>query len=171
MVVWGLVGPGHARFSDFLYAPTTTFHYVRDLVLLRVDDSSGEPADLGARAMRRRQARHENRLRMVRNHVRQEANVRFGVRRPDAVRARPRDRVVPFLTAKHSLEFCLTYAEQAWQHGFPALVVLGGDRHVGRARCVEHAWELRREIRKRHPGIGVEVVSNAVARRTRWASR
>ena len=40
----------------------------------------------------------------------------------------PRDRVVPFLTTKHSLEFCLSYAEQAWQHGFPALVVLGGDR-------------------------------------------
>ena len=35
------------------------------------------------------------------------------------------DRVVPFLTTKHSLDFCLTYAEQAWQHGFSSLVVLG----------------------------------------------
>ena len=43
-----------------------------------------------------------------------------------------RDRVVPFLTTKHSLDFCLSYAEQAWQHGFPALVVLGGDRNLGR---------------------------------------
>jgi hypothetical protein len=65
----------------------------------------------------------------------------------------PRDRVVPFLTSKHSLEFCLTYSEQAWQHGFSSLVVLGGDRTVGRARCVEHAWELRRAIRQREPRL------------------
>lgn len=64
-----------------------------------------------------------------------------------------RDRVVPFLTTKHSLEFCLSYAEQAWQHGFTSLVVLGGDRTVGRPRCVEHACELRREIRAREPHL------------------
>jgi hypothetical protein len=51
----------------------------------------------------------------------------------------PCDRIVPFLTAKHSLDFCLSYAEQAWQHGFPALVVLGGDRTSGRPRCVERS--------------------------------
>jgi hypothetical protein len=60
-----------------------------------------------------------------------------------------RDHVIPFLTSKHSLEFCLSYAEQAWQHGFPALVVLGGDKSVGRPRCVEHAWQLREQIRAR----------------------
>ena len=65
----------------------------------------------------------------------------------------PRDRVVPFLTSKHSLEFCLSYAEQAWQHGFSSLVVLGGDKTVGRPRCVEHAWELRRAIREREPHL------------------
>ena len=65
----------------------------------------------------------------------------------------PRDRVVPFLTTKHSLEFCLSYAEQSWQHGFPALVVLGGDRHLGRPRCVDHAWQLRREIKAREPRL------------------
>ena len=65
----------------------------------------------------------------------------------------PRDRIVPFLTTKHSVEFCRTYAEQAWQHGFPAVVVLGGDRTLGRQRCVEHAWELRREIRRREPRL------------------
>ena len=48
----------------------------------------------------------------------------------------PHERVVPFLTSKHSLEFCLSYAEQAWQHGFASLVVLGGDRTRGpRALC------------------------------------
>jgi len=64
-----------------------------------------------------------------------------------------RDHVIPFLTSKHSIEFCLSYAEQAWQHGFPSLVVLGGDRNVGRRRCVEHAWQLRERIRAREPRL------------------
>jgi 5,10-methylenetetrahydrofolate reductase len=63
------------------------------------------------------------------------------------------DHVVPFLTTKHSLEFCLSYAEQAWQHGFPSLVVLGGDKRIGRPRCVEHAWQLRERIRAREPRL------------------
>ncbi|RPJ52700.1 MAG: hypothetical protein EHM24_33940 [Acidobacteria bacterium] len=64
---------------------------------------------------------------------------------PDA----PRDRVVPFLTSKHPLEYCLAYADRARQHGFPALVVLGGDRHLGPPRSVEHAYQLREAIRRR----------------------
>jgi 5,10-methylenetetrahydrofolate reductase len=67
----------------------------------------------------------------------------------------PRDRVVPFLTSKHSLDFCVSYAEQAWQHGFTSLVVLGGDKHVGRPRCVEHAWTLRQHIREREPRLSL----------------
>lgn len=66
-----------------------------------------------------------------------------------------RDRVVPFLTSKHSLDFCLSYAEQAWQRGFPALVVLGGDKSVGRPRCVEHAWDLRQQILAREPRLAL----------------
>ena len=54
---------------------------------------------------------------------------------------------MPFLTCKHPLGYCVAYAERAWQHGFPALVVLGGDRTLGVPRCVEHAWELRQIIR------------------------
>lgn len=65
----------------------------------------------------------------------------------------PRSRVVPFLTSKHTLEFCLQYAERAWQEGFPSLVVLGGDRKVGAPRCVEHAWQLRERIRRHVPGL------------------
>lgn len=65
----------------------------------------------------------------------------------------PRDRILPFLTSKHSLEYCLSYAEQAWQHGFSSLVVLGGDKTVGRARSVEHAWQLRQAIRAREPRL------------------
>jgi 5,10-methylenetetrahydrofolate reductase len=65
----------------------------------------------------------------------------------------PRELVVPFLTCKHPKQYCLSYAEQAGQYGFPALVVLGGDRHVGPPRCVNHAWELREQIRVREPGL------------------
>jgi hypothetical protein len=65
----------------------------------------------------------------------------------------PRDRVVPFLTTKHSLEFCLSYAERASHEGFGALVVLGGDKAVGPPRCVNHAWELRERIRAHVPGL------------------
>jgi 5,10-methylenetetrahydrofolate reductase len=67
----------------------------------------------------------------------------------------PRDRVAPFLTTKHSLDYCLSYAERAAQEGFRALVVLGGDRGVGPARCVEHAWQLRRAIRTHVPGLSL----------------
>jgi hypothetical protein len=63
----------------------------------------------------------------------------------------PRDRIVPFLTSKHSLEYCFSYADRAQQSGFPALVVLGGDRSVGPARVVEHAWQLRKLLRERDP--------------------
>ena len=65
----------------------------------------------------------------------------------------PHEMVVPFLTSKHSLDFCLSYARQAKQRGFTSLVVLGGDKTVGRPRCVEHAWDLRQEIRRHEPGL------------------
>jgi 5,10-methylenetetrahydrofolate reductase len=65
----------------------------------------------------------------------------------------PRSSVIPFLTCKHSLEYCLSYADRAHQLGFDALVVLGGDRHVGPPRCVEHAWQLREQIRARVPAL------------------
>jgi 5,10-methylenetetrahydrofolate reductase len=61
----------------------------------------------------------------------------------------PRERIVPFLTSKHSIDYCLSYAERAHQNGFPALVVLGGDKQVGTPRCLEHAWQLRQLLRGR----------------------
>jgi hypothetical protein len=67
----------------------------------------------------------------------------------------PRERVVPFLTSKHSLEYCLSYAERSWQHAFTSLVVLGGDKHVGPPRCFEHAWQLRARIREREPHLAL----------------
>ena len=67
----------------------------------------------------------------------------------------PRDLVVPFLTSKHTLEYCLSYAERAWHNDFKSLVVLGGDKHVGPPRSVEHAWQLRRAIRAREPHLAL----------------
>lgn len=75
----------------------------------------------------------------------------------------PRHDIVPFLTTKHSLDFCLAYADQIVESGFPSLVVLGGDKHVGRPRCVEHAWQLRRIIRERHPNLELGGWANPVA--------
>jgi hypothetical protein len=74
-----------------------------------------------------------------------------------------RNKIIPFLTTKHSLEFCLAYADQTVQSGFPSLVVLGGDKHVGRPRCLEHAWELRRLIRARHPELELGGWANPTA--------
>ena len=65
----------------------------------------------------------------------------------------PRSAVVPFLTCKHPLDYCLAYADRAHEQGFDALVVLWGDRHVGPPRCVEHAWQLREQIRRRVPNL------------------
>jgi hypothetical protein len=64
-----------------------------------------------------------------------------------------RGHVVPFLTTKHSLDYCLSYAERALHAGFPSLVVLGGDKAVGPPRCVPHAWQLRQQIRAHVPEL------------------
>jgi len=74
-----------------------------------------------------------------------------------------RHQIIPFLTTKHSLEFCLAYADQTAQSGFPSLVVLGGDKHVGRPRCLEHAWQLRQRIRERHPEMELGGWANPIA--------
>jgi 5,10-methylenetetrahydrofolate reductase len=67
----------------------------------------------------------------------------------------PREHVVPILTSKHSLDYCLSYADRAHQNGFRALVVLGGDRRVGVPRCVDHAWQLRQMLRERDHTIAL----------------
>jgi hypothetical protein len=67
----------------------------------------------------------------------------------------PRSHVVPFLTCKHSVEYCVAYADRARSHGFESLVVLGGDKSVGAPRCVEHAWQLREMIHVRDLGLAM----------------
>jgi len=66
-----------------------------------------------------------------------------------------RERICPFLTTKHTLEYCLWYADRAVVEGHEALTVLGGDQSVGPARCLPHAYLLRQEIRARHPHIAL----------------
>lgn len=63
--------------------------------------------------------------------------------------------LVPFLTTKHSLDYCLLYARRAWAGGIEALTVLGGDRHVGPPRCVPFAKDLRAILRKEIPGLAL----------------
>ena len=65
----------------------------------------------------------------------------------------PREGVIPILTSKHALEYCLLYAERAAAAGMEALTVVGGDRSVGPPRCVPHAYLLRDRIRKRVPSL------------------
>ena len=69
----------------------------------------------------------------------------------------PLEHVVPFLTSKHPLDYCLSYADRASQHGFESLVVLGGDHSVGVPRSVEHAWQLRQA----DPGAGHRISRSA----------
>ncbi len=65
----------------------------------------------------------------------------------------PPSHIVPFLTCKHSLEYCLLYAKRAASRGFEALTVLGGDKSVGPPRCVGHARDLRALIREQVPTL------------------
>lgn len=66
-----------------------------------------------------------------------------------------RDRVVPILTSKHTLEYCLLYAQRAAAAGMDALTVVGGDKEVGPPRCVPHAYQLRGKIAGRVPSLSL----------------
>jgi 5,10-methylenetetrahydrofolate reductase len=71
-----------------------------------------------------------------------------------------RARICPFLTTKHSLEYCLWFADRAVNDGHNALTVLGGDRNVGPPRCLPHSYMLRAKIRERHPRLALGAWAN-----------
>lgn len=62
-------------------------------------------------------------------------------------------RVIPFLTCKHPLDYCLRYGDRARAHGVESLTVVGGDAEAGAERCVPHAYLLRDRLRSRIPSL------------------
>ena len=63
--------------------------------------------------------------------------------------------IVPILTCKHSLDYCKMFASRAASDGFQTLTVLGGDKSVGRPRCVPHGRDLREIVRSRIPSLAL----------------
>ena len=61
--------------------------------------------------------------------------------------------VVPFLTCKHSLDYCLLFAQRAASLGVAAITVTGGDATVGPPRCVPRSRDLRKLIHERLPDL------------------
>ena len=61
--------------------------------------------------------------------------------------------VVPFLTCKHSLEYCTLFARRAQARGLGGLTVTGGDRSVGPPRCLPRSRDLRATLRDRLPAL------------------
>ncbi len=61
--------------------------------------------------------------------------------------------VLPFLTCRHSLEYCLLFARRAASHGFGGLTVTGGDAGAGRPRCLPRSRDLRARIRAEVPAL------------------
>ncbi|MSR22389.1 MAG: hypothetical protein EXR92_02420 [Gemmatimonadetes bacterium] len=62
-------------------------------------------------------------------------------------------RVIPFLTLKHGLDYCLLFARRAASHGLGALTITGGDLAVGLPRCVPRSRTLRKLLREQAPGL------------------
>ncbi len=62
-------------------------------------------------------------------------------------------RIVPILTAKHTLGYCETFAVRAASDGFEALTVLGGDVSVPPPRCLPHGRDLREVLSRRVSGV------------------
>jgi hypothetical protein len=64
-------------------------------------------------------------------------------------------RIVPILTCKHALEYCLMFASRVVSEGFDSMTVLGGDTGVGPPRCVPHARDLREMLASRLSGLAM----------------
>jgi hypothetical protein len=69
-------------------------------------------------------------------------------------------RVIPFLTCKHALDYCLLFARRGASRGMGAITVTGGDTRVGPPRCLPRARDLRARIRSHTPGIPLGAWAN-----------
>jgi hypothetical protein len=61
-------------------------------------------------------------------------------------------RVVPFLTCRHPLDYCLLFARRAGAHRVGGVTVTGGDAASGVPRCLARSSELRRRIAASNAG-------------------
>jgi hypothetical protein len=68
--------------------------------------------------------------------------------------------VVPFLTLRHSLEYCTLFARRARGHGMGGLTVTGGDDASGVPRCLPRSRDLRTRLRHGVPGLPLGVWTN-----------
>lgn len=71
--------------------------------------------------------------------------------------------VIPFLTLRHSLEYCTLFARRTAGHGMGGLTVTGGDTGAGVPRCLPRSRDLRDRIRKDLPGFPLGVWTNPFA--------
>ena len=63
--------------------------------------------------------------------------------------------VIPFLTCKHTMDYCRMFARRASGLGVAGVAVVGGDHSVGPERCVPHGKDLRRMLRDDMPGLAL----------------
>ena len=61
--------------------------------------------------------------------------------------------IVPFLTCKHTLDYCVLFARRAEVVGIGAITVVGGDQGIGPPRCVPRSRDLRQLIRDEISGV------------------
>jgi hypothetical protein len=71
--------------------------------------------------------------------------------------------VVPFLTLRHSLDYCTYFARRTRGHGMGGLTVTGGDEAAGTPRCLPRSRDLRARIRESTPGLPLGVWTNPLA--------
>lgn len=69
-------------------------------------------------------------------------------------------RIIPFLTCKHALEYCLLFARRGASRGLGAVTVTGGDTRLGPPRCLPRARDLRERVRAHAPGLPLGAWAN-----------
>jgi hypothetical protein len=82
--------------------------------------------------------------------------------------------VVPFLTLRHSLEYCTLFARRTRAHRMGGLTVTGGDEASGLPRCLPRSRELRARLREELTGLPLGVWTNPLGdakRQVAWLDR